>query len=225
MDRRVWVGAMLLSLVATGAAGASLEGPGSSPRVIAVGRTADEVDTKKVTQTLERYEKLLGQHVVGPIHYYRYARPEDIAQFTGYYADGITLAADGEVHSIQSCHAHELVHVVAGRMGDPGAFFREGLAVALGDEGKWHGRDVDRVARQDARREDFASLVREFSSRDPERSFALAGSFVKWLGHRYGWTRVADFFRGAASDTSSVRFASTFGMSIEDGGRAWLASL
>jgi hypothetical protein len=102
----------------------------STPRVSFYTR-GPAVDVKGVEASLTRIEGTLGTRLAGHASYYRYASAQEVAAGTGHYADGVTFA--GQVHSDRQCHDHELVHLVAAQMGDPGRFFQEGLAVALAD--------------------------------------------------------------------------------------------
>ncbi|PYQ02576.1 MAG: hypothetical protein DMF82_15730 [Acidobacteria bacterium] len=93
-------------------------------------RDNQKVDSQKTERYLAQVEQLLGQQVEGRAEYYRYASAQELAAGTGTYAAGLTLAHSGQIHSTQAFHAHEIVHLVAGQMGNPGVFFQEGLAVA-----------------------------------------------------------------------------------------------
>src|SRR2546430_9016260 len=110
-------------------------------------RDNQKVDSQKTERYLAQVEQLLGQQVEGRAEYYRYATAQELAAGTGTYAARLTLAHSGQIHSTQAFHAHEIVHLVAGPMGNPGVFFQEGLAVAIGDEAKWQGDDVRLLGR------------------------------------------------------------------------------
>src|SRR5262247_3240647 len=92
-------------------------------------RGSEAVDIRKSEEFLTRMERLLGARVDGRTAYYRYASPEEVAAATGTYGTGVTFASSREIHTTQGFHAHEIVHLVAGQLGEPGAFFQEGLAV------------------------------------------------------------------------------------------------
>src|SRR5574341_598730 len=140
-------------------------------------RGNEKVDAQKSEKFLARIQQMLGHAVRGRAEYYRYSRPEDIAAGTGTYAAGLTFAQAGQIHSTLDFHAHEIVHLVAGQMGNPGSFFQEGLAVALGNGAKWNGQDVHKAARSLARSATIAQLVAGFDRMDPQVSYAAAGSF------------------------------------------------
>jgi hypothetical protein len=183
------------------------------------------VDARKTESYLVQVEQLLGQQVAGRADYYRYATAQELAAGTGTYAAGLTHAH--EIHSTQEFHAHEIVHLVAAQMGgDPGAFFQEGLAVAIGNHARWHGSDVDKTARKAARGTSLSAFVAGFPSVDPEVAYAVAGSFVNRLIKTHGMARVAEFFRACRPGTTpSAAFARTFGQSLDEAGAAWAASL
>jgi hypothetical protein len=183
----------------------------------------EKVDAQKVEKRVTELEKMFGQ-TVKHADYYRYATAQEVAAGTGQYAAGVTFAAAGEVHSTEAFHEHELVHLVAGQLGAPGAFFEEGLAVAIGNHGRWHGRSVDQVAKGTTATVD--AMVAGFDRMDPEQAYAVAGSFVGHLVRTQGLEKVSAFFRGCrpGTDTASA-FASAFGKTLQAAGTEWQASL
>jgi hypothetical protein len=112
-------------------------------------------------------------------------------------------------------------------MGNPGVFFQEGLAVALGNEAKWQGKDVDSLARKTAASARVSTLVARFESLDADTAYAVAGSFVNHLIKTHGIAKVAEFFRAcpASGANASAAFARTFGQSLDEAGAAWTKSL
>lgn len=190
-------------------------------------RDNQKVDAQKSERYLAQVTQMLGQQVAGRAEYYRYATAQELAAGTGTYAAGLTLAHSGQIHSTQAFHAHEIVHLVAGQMGNPGVFFQEGLAVAVGNEAKWQGKDVDALARKVAKSAPISSFVARFDSVDADTAYAVAGSFVNRLIKTHGIAKVAEFFRAcpAKGGNASVAFAKTFGQSLDEAGAAWTASL
>lgn len=191
-------------------------------------RDNQKVEAEKSERYLAQVEQMLGQQIAGRAEYYRYATAQELAAGTGTYAAGLTLAHSGQIHSTQAFHAHEIVHLVAGQMGNPGVFFQEGLAVALGNEARWQGKDVDSLARKAAGAARLSVVVARFESLEADTAYAVAGSFVKHLIKTYGLAKVTEFFRacpakGAAN--TSAAFARTFGQSLDEAGAAWTASL
>lgn len=172
---------------------------------------------------LGQLEKRLGQPLGGPIDYYRYERPEDIASQTGVYATGLTRLGDDIVHSTLDYHPHELVHAVAGNIGRPGRFFHEGLAVAIGDDGRWGKRSVHELARARAGSLTWPSLRDAFERLDADVAYPLAGSFVQHLIETAGLPRLVSFFRACGSDRpeTAVAFRATYGRSLEDAVGDW----
>ena len=190
-------------------------------------RDNQKVDAQKTERYLTQVEQLLGQQVTGRAEYYRYATAQELAAGTGTYAAGLTLARSGQIHSTQAFHAHEIVHLVAGQLGNPGVFFQEGLAVAIGNEGRWQGKDVDILARKVAGSAKLSSFVARFDSMDADTAYAVAGSFVNRLIKTHGIAKVAEFFRacGPTGTDSAGAFARTFGQSLDEAGAAWSATL
>jgi hypothetical protein len=196
-------------------------------RVFVHARPGDPVQVERTERYLSRIEGLLGQRVPTRVEYYRYESSEEVAQATGIRALGVTFAKSGEIHSTLPFHPHELVHVVAGQMGDPGTFFQEGLAVALGDGGRWNGRGVDRLARPVARSGGLSRLIAEFDSADPDVAYPAAGSFVAALIRVHGMERVAAFFRACDGSVASRdrAFEASFGLTLDQATFAWAAGL
>ena len=182
----------------------------------------ERTDLQRTDAYLARLEVQLGQPLPERIDYYRYERPEDIAAQTGVYATGLTHVGDAVVYSTLDYHPHELVHAVAGRMGDPGRFFHEGLAVALGDEGRWGARDVHDLARPRARAFDWPTLRDGFDRLEADVAYPLAGSFVKHLIEREGLGRLAAFFRACSGPRNAASaFRATYGRSLDDAVADW----
>ena len=185
----------------------------------------EKVDTHKVEQRVAELEKVLGQTLTHKAKYYRYATAQEVEAVTGYYATGVTFVATGDVHSTEPCHDHELVHLIAGGFGgDPGAFFQEGLAVAVGNKGEWQGKPADRVARANAA--NVAAMVASFDRFEAKTAYAVAGSFVGYLIRTQGMAQVKAFFRscGPKVDTKAA-FAQAFGESVETVAARWARSL
>jgi len=222
--------ALMAALIVAGLGG-SLEAaplPGftlaaSTPRVSIYTR-GGKVDARRIDQTVTRLEQTLGHRLSTPAEYYRYDSAQEVAAGTGHYAAGVTFPQQGQVHSIEPAHEHELVHLVAGQMGDPGRFFQEGLAVALGNGGRWQGKDVDRVAK--GLTVSMSALRGRFEEYEPSFAYSAAGSFVGYLIKTHSVTKVAEFFRACTPGSDPApAFARVFGRSIDEAGTAWQASL
>jgi len=185
-------------------------------------RGTDAVAAQRGEEYLERVERVLGQPFIGRAEYYRYRGPEEIAASIGVYASGVTFPLTAQIHSTQAFHPHEIVHLVAGQLGDPGPFFHEGLAVAIGGEGT-DGGDLHRLVRAKLSSYDMPSLLR-FRQIHPTVAYPVAGSFVATLIKRHGIPKVVEFFRACASERDrDEAFASTFGQTIGDAWKAWAA--
>jgi hypothetical protein len=219
--------ALLISITAVNAQAAPL------PGFVLAGQTqhfsfysrGERVDTQRVEKRVADFEKVLGQPLTHRANYYRYATAQEVQAGTGYYAAGVTFAATGDVHSTEPCHDHELVHLIAGGFGgDPGAFFQEGLAVAVGNHGEWQGKPADRVAKANAA--SVAAMVAGFDRFDANTAYAVAGSFVGYLVRTHGMAQVTAFFRacGPTVDTK-VAFAQSFGGTIDTVAADWRKSL
>jgi hypothetical protein len=218
-----------LSLVASSAsAGAALPGftlAAQTTHFSFYSRGA-KIEAEKSEKFLANVEKLLGAALQGQASYYAYRTPEEVEAATGSLAQGITFSKQREIHSAHGFHAHEIVHLVAGQMGDPGVFFQEGLAVALGNEGRWNGTCVDKLAKKTVKALPIQKLIDQFQTIDTQVSFPAAGSFVKSLIKTHGMEKVSDFFKSCpkARDREAA-FQRTFGVSIAQAAADWTASL
>src|SRR4029077_1752197 len=103
-----------------------------SPHFLFYSRNGEPIDVHEVETSLGRVQILLGQTLPGRAEYYRYGTPQEVAANVGEYASGVTFGGLRQIHTTRKCHLHEIVHLVAAQLGDPGPFFNEGLAIALG---------------------------------------------------------------------------------------------
>ncbi len=191
-------------------------------------RGGEQVLAAKSQGFLDETSRKLGAQVVGKTSYFRYSWPEELAFVVGGAAAGATGAymASGDVHSTKPFDAHEIVHRVAFQLGNPGALFQEGLAVELGDGGRFGDAKVDHIARGLAGRFELETLLERFTSLGPEARYPLAGSFVRFLVRRHGLGKVAEFFKACPDERArDVQFARVMGTSLQDEGREWIAAL
>ena len=191
-------------------------------------RGALKVEAEKTQKFFDETSRKLGVQVAGKASYFRYSWPEELAFVVGGAAAGATGAymASGDVHSTKGFDAHEIVHRAAFQLGNPGSLFQEGLAVELGDGGRFNDAKVDDIARGLVGRVEFKTLVERFTSLAPEVRYPLAGSFVRSLIRRHGLAKVVEFFRSCADEPArDTQFAQVMGTSLQDEGREWIAGL
>jgi hypothetical protein len=181
------------------------------------------VDVEGNERFVAHLERLLGRPVSDKATYYRYEHPVDIDIVTGTYAPGITVIASSEIHSTLKAHPHEIVHWVFGRMGQPGRFFEEGLAVALAQEPLWRGKRLREVAKRERAR-GFRSVL-EFTQLDPEVAYAAAGAFVEHLIKEHGVTRVVEYIEATGRMGREKAYTHVFGRDLVTAGEEWLKSL
>ena len=83
---------------------------------------------------------------------------------------GVTFPGTGEIHSTRDFHAHEIVHLVAGQIGDPGDVLPGRPRGGARQRGRWEGKDVDKLARGRVKQADDRDAARRSSSSlDPGR--------------------------------------------------------
>jgi len=198
----------------------------TTPHFVFYTRGNASVEPKQAERFLTEVETQLGHDVTGVSEYYRYERPEDLSVLTGEYTTGLTYADSGQIHSSLGVHRHEIVHLVAGKLGSPARFFQEGLAVVMGDGGRLWGQEVDRIVRGMARVPGVSDLATQFNRYDSRISYPVAGSFVSHLIKKYGMPRIADFFRRSTQGAQTeATFAAAFGTSLAQVEAEWRASL
>ena len=195
-----------------------------TPHFLFYSRNGESIDVHEVERSLWKIQRLLGQELPGPAEYYRYGTPQEVAAHLGEYATGVTLGSLRQIHTVRrEGHLHEIVHLVAAQLGDPGPFFQEGLAVALSGT-KWRGRALSGVRLPAAwPRQKLSVLAARFERLPPETAYPVAGSFVASLIKTHGVARVAAFFRacGGAGAPKDDAFRATFGESLDEAGAAW----
>jgi hypothetical protein len=186
-------------------------------------RGSARADVRRIEAFVTRLQTQLDAPAAAS-QYYTYDSPEQIAAVTGHHAAGVTFGRRREVHSTQPFHRHELVHLVAAELGDPGRFFQEGLAVVLGDERRWQGRPVDSIARSHAVAGTVSALVADFDGAHPDVAYPVAGSFVAWLIDTHGIDRVRGLFRVSGAQGAAA-FEIAFGAPLDAAAREWSRSL
>ena len=187
------------------------------------------VDVRRTEAFLERLSLLFGPAPEGwRLRYYRHATAAELSGHVGYAVSGVADLATGRIDSSREFHPHELVHAVTGREGQPPVFFAEGLAVALTGQGRWGGRDVDAVARDEmATRGTLEPLLVGFLDQDPHTAYAVAGSFVAFLLDRHGIAPMLAFVRGCGRSPEAYEraFRRSYGRSVARLTIEWLAWL
>jgi hypothetical protein len=219
-----------VSLLVTAAAALAAPAPGftlaaQTPRFSFYTKGA-KVDADKSEQYLTKVEQVLGAQFDGHAEYYRYESPKEVAMATGNFAEGVTLPGQKQIHSAHGFHAHEIVHLLATQLGNPGAMFHEGLAVVLGNDAKWGGKDVDGIAKRALKGRDAVRTLAQFETIPTEFGFPLAASFVRDLSKRHGMAKLADFFRACPQPGQrDAAFQQTFGVSYAQAVATWAEAL
>ena len=131
---------------------------------------------------------------------------------------------------------HELVHIVAGTIGDPPALLNEGLATHMQVDHKWDDVEVDCWCESFNRAHmllDVGQLLRrdDIGSTEsrPGIAYPEAGSFVGFLIEKYGWDRFRSAYKTlkssdeAATQNDNVRqLEMIYGRSLKELETGWL---
>jgi hypothetical protein len=231
MKRRILLSMMILAATTGSLSGESLPGYILLAQTQHIAFFAAEgrklgVKSEKAEKFLVEMARQLGVTFDEHIDYYRHKYPQEVAFHAGVLSTGAAIPRKKEVHSTLEYHPHEIVHLITARMGQPSPLFNEGLAIHLGDQGKFQGRPVDDFAKEALRHLPVDTLINEFDRLDTRISYPLAGSFVGYLCREYGLARVADFFRACKGRFDEEKaFTSVFGTRRAEMARRWSDSL
>jgi len=175
---------------------------------------------------------------LGVIPFYKHPSQLDLYQVTGSKSTGVVVAAEGgqgsELHSVHRYDAHEVMHALAHEtMGEPPAFFDEGLATAFGwdwtpGEGEVHQRA--NLLLEQGRLVPLKRLLTnwDFRSYKTYPAYTMAGSFTKYLLAVYGPEKLSKLFeldRYSQREQIEERFATAYGESIYDVEASWRTEL
>ena len=174
-----------------------------------------------------------------PIEYNKYRDRAHMGAVTGNgNTNGYAEPSSLRFHTIWPTDNHEVVHVYAGGWGSPVALFGEGFAVAhqmnpvTGDfVAKWSGTPVHELARRFRAAGQLSSIAAladtsTFRSQDPNVTYPVAGSFVRFLIDSEGMPAMRRLYgsMGPTAPLSTVRaaFQQVYGFSLEEAERRWL---
>jgi len=179
--------------------------------------------------------KLFPEAKATKIKYYKYRSPTDLQQVFGRLRKGYAYQTSeaGTVHSVYSCHPHEVVHAITFAVGRPPALFEEGLAVAYDWRFALEGGNVHALARGKLVQQKLLPLhsiltIREFQAYDSPTVYIEAGSFVKYLMDTYGPDKMRSLFtlpRYSDSREIEIAFKALYGQSIFEIEGEWRAFL
>ena len=174
----------------------------------------------------------------GTIPYYKHPSQADLYEVTGSRSTGLVIATDGEphqeLHSVHAYDPHEVMHALAHEtMGEPPAFFDEGLATAFGWDWTPGENDVHQRARGLLDQGRLVPLERlltnwDFRSYKSYPAYATAGSFIKYVLAVHGPEKLAGLFeldRFSTLDEIEERFATTYEKGIYKMEATWRTEL
>lgn len=176
------------------------------------------------------------------LEYHKYRDRAHLKELTGRDANGYADPGTVRFHTIWPTDNHEGVHaLVSLYMGIPPALFTEGIAVAHQTDPlrndftpKWNGESLHAIARRfdtGGGLPASGSLLTSasFSAQDPEITYPVAGSFVRYLLDQYGLLRMKTFFAGSSAGDSDLRtvtrFIGAYGKTVDEAWTEWRAWL
>jgi hypothetical protein len=165
------------------------------------------------------------------IKYYKYRSQTDLQQAFGRPRKGYAYQTDegSAVHSVYSCHPHEVIHAITYPIGRPPALFEEGFAVAYDwrsalEEGDVHARARGRLVQQRLLPLHSFLTTREFQAYDSPTVYIESGSFVKYLMDTYGPDKMRSLFtlpRSSDSRQIEIAFKAIYGQSLSEMETEW----
>lgn len=186
--------------------------------------------------TYVQVTKRLSVTGVPKIKYYRYNSQTDLQQAFGRPRKGYTYQTDegSVIHSIYSCHPHEVIHAITYHLGRPPALFEEGVAVAYDWRFAIEEGDVHALARRKLLQQKLLPLrliltTKDFHLYDSATVYIEAGSFVKYLMDTYGPDKMRSLFTvlPSYSDIQEIEtaFQQIYGQSVSEMESQWWAFL
>jgi hypothetical protein len=175
------------------------------------------------------------------IQYYKFTDANQKQQLTGVGGNAYSDTSTNSVFTIWPTDNHETTHLLTATIGMPTPFINEGMAVANQTDPldkiytpNWNGNSPHYWAKQYLQAGQLpalSSLLDEsaFEAFDPNMSYPIAGSFIRYLIDTYGMAAVLKLFPGASySDSPSTtmsRFQEVFGKSFTSAEQDWHAFL
>jgi hypothetical protein len=186
----------------------------------------------------------LGIALPQKVEYRKYVSREAMGRYTGNAnTNGFAEPTLWRFHTIWPFDNHEVVHVYTSLLGRPSDFFNEGIAVSFQtDPGRgdltvrFNSQQVHDACRAYLQAGTLPLPVSRYVTTagfrgisDQVLSYRMAGSFMLHLTERFGLPVVARFFetnnRDETLDTIRSRVQLTFGISLEEVERSWVAML
>lgn len=183
----------------------------------------------------------VGVKLSGKIQYYKFKDAAQLSQLTGNSVNGYSNPANQEIYSVWPADNHETTHVFTAFLGTPPPFFNEGMAVANQTDPlagvytpSWNGLGPHFWAKQLLQQGIMPSISgvidqKGFSALDPNATYPMAGSFVRYLIDTTSMATVLKLFPGASySDsaaTTEARFQAIFDEPLTTTEQNWHAFL
>lgn len=173
------------------------------------------------------------------IHYFKYRDRAHLRRVTGKNTNGYAESDAFRFHTIWPIDNHEMVHVVVfNTIGRASALFDEGMAVAHQTDPsgadvvpRWSGRSVHDIARDHHRAGTIPTMdalleSTSFREVDPNVTYPLAGSFVRFLIDDSGLGTMKGFTARSSPDDRSAtirnRFRAAYGEEVDQAWERWL---
>ena len=204
----------------------------------------DQIDTTwqetYYTWLIDTLNVSLNQKLV----YHKYENRQHLKEITGRNTNGFAEVGTYDFHTIWPVDNHESVHnIVTLIIGHPPALFNEGIAVAhqaiysaYPDKPfipGWNGQDFDQLSKEYLA-DSFPTLdelieSKSFFKFDTNKTYPVAGSFVRYLIDKHGLEKMKAFISksefNAKKASTKAHFSDTYDMSINDAWDEWKTHL
>ena len=172
------------------------------------------------------------------LQFLKYRDRDHLKRMTGKDTNGFAEVGTNKFHTIWRVDSHESVHtIVMLLVGHPPPLFNEGIAVAhqANYPGTdfipgWNGQDFNLLSRNFRQSNKLPSLddllgTYTFGNLDPNISYPVAGSFVRFLINKYGIEKIKEYVKLSQFDDSKntihLNFTSIYSISIESEWNNW----
>ena len=179
--------------------------------------------------------QVLNTEVPGKINYHKHPSQHSLREETGSRSTGVVrrTAAGQEIHTVHRYDHHEVSHAVSHHLGEPPAFFDEGLATTYGWEWDTSQTDVHTRALGLLRQGRLPPIGTILTNWDFRRyksypAYAAAGSFTGYLLNRYGPDGLRSLFtldKFSQKSEIEAAFERAYGQSIYEVESEWRAAL
>jgi len=217
-----------------------LTGKSTSPNFNYFFTPGDKIDTFYMESLFSVLTKKYNIEMNRKINYYKYKGIDQIERLTNRRMNAFAESNSTNFHSIWPKDNHEITHILLGHLSPK--LFNEGIAVANQIDTKklnwekiyFNRSDIDSVSLVQIKQNNLPLLdsllqVSSFNAYDPEISYSISGSFVKYLLKQEKIDLIKKFYSEAMfNDTNEIirkKFYAIFRKNLDDYWNEWKINL